>query len=168
MFSQVVLPDPDAAPEADVVIYDGQCRFCASQVGTLHRLDVGRQRLAFLSLHDARVAQRYPDLRHEQLMEQMYVIDREGRRHAGADAVRYLSRRLPMLWIAAPILHLPGSTGIWRWMYRQVAKRRYQLAGKLGPKCEGDACSVHFSKAGSSGVAPGSKDPSVEAKASQQ
>ena len=135
------LPDPDALSDADVVIYDGHCNFCRAQVGNLQRLDVGGHRLAYLSLHDPRVAQRYPDLSHQQLMDQMYVVDRRDRRHGGADAVRYLTRRLPLLWIAAPILHLPGTANLWRWIYRQVASRRYQLAGK---SCDDDACSVHM------------------------
>ena len=136
------LPDPDAITSADVVIYDGECNFCRSQVRTLRRLDWGGHRLAFLSLHDPRVGERYPELTHERLMEEMVVVDRHGRRHGGAEAVRYLSRRLPALWIAAPILHLPGSARLWRWMYRQIAKRRYQLGGRRS--CENDACSVHF------------------------
>lgn len=135
------LPDPDQAPEADVVIFDGQCNFCRSQVRTLHRLDVGGRRLAFLSLHDERVAARYPELTTAELMEQMYVVDRHGQRHGGADAVRYLTRRLPLLWVAAPLLHLPGTAHLWRWLYRQVAKRRYRLAGK---SCENDVCSTHL------------------------
>lgn len=141
MLRQAELPDPDNLTDADVVIYDGQCNFCRSQVRNLKRLDWGGRRLAFLSLHDPRVGERYPDLTMDQLMEQMYVVDHSGNRHGGADAVRYLSRRLPSLWVAAPILHLPGSAGLWRWLYRQVAKRRYKLAGK---NCENDACSVHF------------------------
>ena len=135
------LPDPDKLSHADVVIYDGNCNFCQTQVRRLRRLDCCGSRLSFISLHDPRVAERYSDLTHVQLMEQMYVIDREGSRHGGADAIRYLSRRLPLMWLAAPILHLPGSAALWRWMYRQVAKRRYKLAGK---KCDGDSCSVHF------------------------
>ena len=141
MLRQAELPDPDNLTDADVVIYDGQCNFCRSQVRNLKRLDWGGRRLAFLSLHDPRVGERYPDLTMDQLMEQMYVVDQSGNRHAGADAVRYLSRRLPSLWVAAPILHLPGTAGLWRWLYCQVAKRRYKLAGK---NCENDACSVHF------------------------
>jgi predicted DCC family thiol-disulfide oxidoreductase YuxK len=92
-------------------------------------------------LHDPRVAERYPDLSHDALMEQMFVIDTKGTRHGGADAVRYLSRRLPLLWPVAPVLHIPFTAGLWRWGYRQVAKRRYKLAGK---SCENDACSIHF------------------------
>ncbi len=135
------LPDPDSLSDADVVIYDGHCNFCRGQVNTLRRLDPGGLRLAYISLHDPRVAKRYPDLTHDQLMSQLYVVDRRARRHGGADAVRYLTRRLPLLWIAAPILHLPGTANLWRWLYGQVAKRRYQLAGK---SCEDDACSVHM------------------------
>ena len=136
-----ILPDPDENPDADVVIYDGQCNFCTSQVSNLRRLDWGGSRLTYLSLHDKRVAERYPDLKYDDLMKQMYVVDRDGGRHGGADAVRYLTRRLPTIWIAAPILHIPGSAGLWRWMYNQVAKRRYKIAGK---SCENDACEIHF------------------------
>ena len=135
------LPDPDSLSDSDVVIYDGRCNFCRAQVNNLRRLDLSGNRLAFLSLHDVRVAERYSDLTHDELMDQMYVIDRQGRRHGGADAVRYLTRRLPVLWIAAPLLHLPGTANLWRWLYRQVARRRYQLAGK---SCDDDVCSVHL------------------------
>ncbi len=135
------LPSPHDAPQADVVIFDGQCRFCRGQVERLHRWD-GKQRLAFLSLHDPLVEERYPDLTHEQLMDQMYVIDAEHRRHGGAEAARYLTRRLPRLWILAPLMHIPGSLPLWRWCYKQVAKRRYRW-GKIDD-CDGGTCEVHF------------------------
>ncbi|MGB7343358.1 MAG: DUF393 domain-containing protein [Pirellulaceae bacterium] len=135
------LPDPDEWPDRDVVIFDGECRFCTAGVMQLHRLDRFGRRLSFISLHDPRVAERYPDLSHDDLMRQMYVVDIAGNQHGGADAVRYLSRRLPLLWPVAPILHLPFTAGLWRWMYHQVAKRRYKIAGK---RCENDACSIHF------------------------
>lgn len=141
MLRRPELPDPDTLSDADVVIYDGQCNFCRSGVANIRRLDWGGKRLSYISLHDPRVAERFPDLSHQQMMEQMYVVDRSDRRHGGADAVRYLSRRLPLLWIAAPILHIPGTARLWRWMYRQLAKRRYKLAGK---SCENDVCSVHL------------------------
>ncbi|MCC9654403.1 thiol-disulfide oxidoreductase DCC family protein [Rhodopirellula halodulae] len=134
------LQDPDQCPGCDVVIYDGECNFCRAAVKNLRRLDWGGKRLAYLSLHDSRVASWYPDLTREELMEQMYVVDQQNRRHGGADAVRYLSRRLPTLWLAAPILHLPGTAGIWRRLYREVAKRRYRLAGK---SCDSGSCSIH-------------------------
>ncbi len=158
-----VLPDPDDYPSADVVIYDGDCNFCKQQVRNLHRLDRFGTRLSFISLHDPRVSERYPQLTFDQLMEQMYVVSAAGNSHAhdtiendaisnrpwsgiaygGADAVRYLSRRLPLLWPFAPILHLPGTARLWRWFYHQIAKRRYMIAGKA-QRCEQDACSIHL------------------------
>jgi len=137
------LPDPDVSPGTDVVIYDGDCRFCEGQVQNLRRLDCCTGRLSFISLHDPRVAQRHPDLSHESLMAQMYVVDTSGKCHGGSEAVRYLSRRLPLLWPVMPILHFPGTAGLWRWGYQQVAKRRYKISGK---GCEDDACSIHLNR----------------------
>jgi len=135
------LPDPDARPGAHVVIFDGDCRFCQAQVARLNRLDLGR-RLAFLSLHDPRVAERYPDLSHEQLMAQMFVVDPQGGRHGGAMAIRYLSRHQPLLWPLAPLLHVPCSLPLWSWLYHEVAKRRYRW-GRVSD-CENGACAVHL------------------------
>ena len=135
------LPDPDQLPGSDVVIFDGQCRFCRGQVNNVRRLDLGGKTLSYLSLHDGRVGQRYPDLSHDQLMAQMYVVDASGKRHGGSDAVRYLTRRLPLLWPAMPLLHLPGTAWLWRWAYAQVAKRRYRISGEV---CDQDACSAHL------------------------
>ena len=85
--SRPALPDPDLRPLADVLIYDGECRICSAQVELIERR-FAAGRLAYLSLHDARVAVRYPDLSHDDLMRQMYVIDRRGHRYGGAEAVR--------------------------------------------------------------------------------
>ncbi len=139
------LPTPDERPAADVVLYDGDCRFCTSQVQNLAWL--AGDRLAYLSLHDPSVAKRYPDLTHEQLMEQMYLVTSEGKKYAGAAAFRYLTRKLPSLFVLAPLLHIPFSLPLWQWAYRQVAKRRYYLMGKMSDQgCDGDACSIHFGK----------------------
>lgn len=135
------LPDPDDAVGSDVVIWDGQCNFCRSQVERLRSLD-WRGQLSYLSLHDSRVPERYPELSHAALLEQMWVATRTGEKYGGADAGRYLSRQLPALWWLAPLLHLPGSMPLWRWMYRQIAERRYRLSGK---SCDTeDSCQVHL------------------------
>ena len=136
------LDDPDQVSAKDIVIFDGHCNFCRSQVERLNWFDRWN-RLAFLSLHDPRVAERYADLSYDEMMAQMYVVGDDQRRRGGSDAVRYLSRKMPLLWPAMPILHLPGTAGLWRWLYRQVAQRRYQLAGRT---CDEGTCQIHFSK----------------------
>lgn len=139
--SATALPSPEQRPEADVVIYDGQCRICTAQIQRLARFD-GAGRLAYLSLHDPEVARRFPDLSYDDMMAAMYVVDQQGRRHRGADAVRYLSRRLPRLWWLAPLMHIPFSMPLWRWMYAQVANRRYKF-GRIEESCDGGTCHLH-------------------------
>lgn len=139
----VHLPSPAERPDADVVIYDGNCRICTRQVARLPWWD-WQGRLAYLSLHDPEVARRYPDLTHETLMRDMYVVDRAGRRHCGAEALRYLSRRLRRLWWLAPLLHIPFSLPVWQWLYRQIADRRYRW-GRV-EECSDGGCEVHASR----------------------
>jgi predicted DCC family thiol-disulfide oxidoreductase YuxK len=131
------LPAPAERPQAEVVIYDGECRFCRAQVARLHRWDT-HQRLSFISLHDPEVTRRWPDLDHDSLMKEMYVIDPQGRRYAGGDAIRHLSTQIPHFYWFSPILHFPGSGPVWRFLYRHFAKRRY-LFGRVH-SCDNGAC----------------------------
>jgi predicted DCC family thiol-disulfide oxidoreductase YuxK len=124
-----------AKPVRDVVLYDGHCRFCRSQVALLRRLDA-RGSLRFVSLHEPEVARDFPELSSEDLMRQMYVVDTSGRARGGAEAVRYLSRRLPLLWPLALPLHVPGSLPLWSALYRFVARHRYRIAGT----CDDGTC----------------------------
>lgn len=124
-----------ARPDRDTVLYDGQCRFCRSQVAMLRRLDL-TGRLRFVSLHEPHVGRDFPDLAPAALMQEMHVVDRSGRVRAGAEAVRYLARRMPLLWPLALPLHVPGSLPLWSWLYGLVARNRYRLAGR----CDDGTC----------------------------
>ena len=132
-----LLPTPRELPHAEVVIYDGNCQFCKRQVGRLNRWD-GKQRLAYISLHDDFVATEYTDLTKDEMMKAMYFIDRKGNRHRGASALRVISRRLPRLWPLAVLLHIPLTLPLWSWVYHQIAKRRYRL------NCDTGGCAIHF------------------------
>jgi predicted DCC family thiol-disulfide oxidoreductase YuxK len=122
-------------PPRDTVLYDGHCRFCRSQIALLRRCDP-TGRLAFTSLHDPSVAVDFPEIPPESLEQQMYVVDRHGRARGGAAAVRYLSRRLVLLWPLAVLLHVPGSMPLWNWLYAFVARRRMLIAGS----CQDGTC----------------------------
>ncbi|MFM7108588.1 MAG: thiol-disulfide oxidoreductase DCC family protein [Planctomycetaceae bacterium] len=122
-------------PARDTVLYDGRCRFCRGQIALLRRLDV-RRSLRFVSLHEPEVARDFPELPAEDLMRQMYVVDTAGRARGGAESVRYLSRRLPLLWPLALPLHVPGSLPFWNALYRLVARHRYRIAGT----CDDGVC----------------------------
>ena len=115
-------------PARDTGLYDGQCRFCRSQIALLRRLDLGGS-LHFTSLHDPAVPEVFPELSRDDLLAQMYVIDTAGRARGGAEAVRYLSRKLPLLWPLAVLLHIPGTLPLWQALYRFVARHRMRIAG---------------------------------------
>jgi predicted DCC family thiol-disulfide oxidoreductase YuxK len=138
--SENQMPTPAERPGADIVIYDGNCRMCSAQVRKLAWWDC-QSRLAYLSLHDPEVARRFPDLSHDALMKEIYVVDQRGIRHRGAEAFRYLSRRLRRLWWLAPLLHIPGSLPLWQWLYQQVARRRYRFGRTDG--CDNESCEIH-------------------------
>ncbi len=141
MTDTIQLPTPAERPDADIVLYDGQCNFCRAGVNNLVWWDCCNH-LAYLSIHDPEVAQRWPDLPFERLMREMCIVDREEHRHWGADAVRYLSRRLRRLWWLAPLLHIPFTMPLWRWLYGLVARNRYRIAGKR-VECDGGTCHLH-------------------------
>lgn len=131
------LPSPTDRPGCDIVIYDGACRFCTASAQRLARAD-RRKRLAFLSLHDAEVARRWPDLTRAELMRDMYVVTPGGRRYRGAEAIGYLSTRLASLAWMAPFLHIPGLMPVWQRVYRTFAGRRYRL-GRV-ESCDDGTC----------------------------
>jgi hypothetical protein len=57
-------------------------------------------------------------------------------REGGAEAVRYLSRRLVPLWPLAILLHVPGTMPLWNGLYAFVARHRFAIAGS----CTDDGC----------------------------
>ncbi|MGA0040185.1 MAG: thiol-disulfide oxidoreductase DCC family protein [Pirellulales bacterium] len=124
-------------PDRDTVLYDGRCRFCRSQIALLRRCDLGGN-LQFTSLHDPSVAVDFPELTYDDLLQQMYVINRRGHARGGAEAVRYLSRTLPLLWPMAALLHLPGSLPLWKALYAFVARHRMRIAGS----CDDGTCRI--------------------------
>jgi predicted DCC family thiol-disulfide oxidoreductase YuxK len=127
---------------SDTVLYDGECKFCTRSVAMLRRLDV-TGRLQFMSLHDPQVAALYPSLTFDMLMREMWVVSAGGEKYGGADAIRYLSRHMPLLLPLAPLLHLPFTRRIQRAAYRAIANRRYAISGG---DCGGGTCSLHGAK----------------------
>lgn len=133
---------PYDEPLSDIVLYDGQCRFCQRQISILEKLDRGNL-LTYMSLHDPEAAVHFPGITHEDMLKQMWVATASDQILGGIDAVRYLTRRLPRLWIVAPILHIPGTRWLWAALYRFVARNRYRFGGKI---CDDDSCEIHFRK----------------------
>ena len=132
-------PTLDERPDAYVVIYDGHCKFCRANVRWISAIDQGK--VAYVSLHDPIVEERWPELSHEQLMDHLYLINGEDK-YAGAAAFRFLSRKLVAFWPIAPLMHIPCSLPLWQFFYDRIARIRYRF-GKIDD-CENGTCRVHF------------------------
>lgn len=117
-----------------IVIYDGECVFCRSQIKLLGVLDVWGI-LKFESLHDPEVKKYVPGISYEELLKRMYVVTPSSEVYGGADAVKCLSRKLMLLWPLAILLHVPCSSWLWNALYDFVAKNRYKIAGRCGGSC---------------------------------
>jgi predicted DCC family thiol-disulfide oxidoreductase YuxK len=107
------------------VFYDGNCPFCVRSVGLLRRLDwFGR----LCCLDARREGVIPPNLPAERLLEEMHVLAPSVRRvYHGFGALRYLAWRLPLLWIIAPFLYIPGVAVIGQRIYLLIARNRFQL-----------------------------------------
>jgi predicted DCC family thiol-disulfide oxidoreductase YuxK len=96
---------------------------CRRTVRRLHRLD-WLQRLRFADGTDAERRERFaPGLTEEQIMREMWVIER-GRRFGGYAAVLRISRAVPLLWPLFVAGSLPGIRRIGDAVYRSIAVRR--------------------------------------------
>ncbi len=123
-------------------LYDGNCVICQSSCETMRALDwLGR--IEFVNLHDGESWRgRYPDLRVEQLMGEIHVVDKRGELYSGFRASRRMLKEVPLgmpLWL---LLHLPGMDGLGQRAYRFIARRRYRINKFLGndlPDCV-DVC----------------------------
>lgn len=133
-------PSVDDRPDASVLIYDGHCKFCRANIRWISAIDEGK--VAYISLHDPFVKDRWPELSHEQLMKHIYLIDGD-QKYPGAAAFKQLSRKLKMLWPIMPLMHIPFSLPVWQFFYNKVARIRYRF-GRIEDDCENGACSVHF------------------------
>jgi predicted DCC family thiol-disulfide oxidoreductase YuxK len=110
-----------------LVLYDGQCPLCQRSVRLLRRLDwMGR-----LDYLDARkpetVPAGTPPLDSARLLEEMHVVTPARRVLHGFAALRWLAWRLPLLWLLAPFLYIPGVPWLGQKLYLWVARNRLHL-----------------------------------------
>jgi predicted DCC family thiol-disulfide oxidoreductase YuxK len=111
------------------VLFDGDCVLCRRTVEILRRLDLF-ERLRFTNFRAHAPAD--ASLSPAALARDMHVIGRGGV-FRGFEAYRRLALILPLGWLVAPLLWLPGMSGIGPRVYGRVA------AGRSAPL----ACDAH-------------------------
>lgn len=132
------------APGKTIVLFDGDCRFCAIQVKKL--LALARPHgLEAVNFQEPGVLERFPGLTHAECMKAMQLITPEGRVYRGFEAaVRALATRPYLGWVTW-LYYLPGVRQVCDAAYAWIARNRYRLMGKTDSRseCQGGTCSSH-------------------------
>jgi predicted DCC family thiol-disulfide oxidoreductase YuxK len=120
------------------VLYDGDCPFCRKSIELLQKLD-WRSKLTYVNVRDETQAfLREPPVLGAPLLEQMHVLPTDGEHlYGGYRAVRWIAWRLPITWLAAPFLYLPGMTWLGQKIYLWVARNRFKII-----PCEHGVCEL--------------------------
>jgi predicted DCC family thiol-disulfide oxidoreductase YuxK len=125
------------------VIYDGYCGICQRTIQILKRLDLF-ERLRFFNFRESSALSQSEIAEHsfsqEALQEEMHVT-KDGRVYKGFEAYQRLAFALPLGWLIAPFLWLPGVPKIGSQIYQQIAKKRFSLS------CSIHGCSPHHENA---------------------
>lgn len=109
------------------VLYDGTREICRAVVTGLLRYD-NSDTLERLNLHDSDVRARFPDLRVEDLLYELHVIDDRGRVYRGARAVnRILRYQRGLRGLLAYLWYFPGYAWLADRQYRAIAGGRYRF-----------------------------------------
>ena len=122
---------------AGILLYDGQCPLCQRSVKILKRLDWFR----CIRYQDARQVDQIPatdpPLDPARLLEEMHLVPRN-RKHIyhGFGAFRWLAWRMPLLWLIAPFLYIPGVPYLGQKVYLWVARNRFKLVPCKDGVCE--------------------------------
>jgi predicted DCC family thiol-disulfide oxidoreductase YuxK len=115
------------------ILYDGSCEMCRASLDGIRQFDNSGQ-IEPLDLHDDEVRAQFPDLKLENLLEELHAVDEGGRVYRGARAINEILRRqrglkgyLAYLW------YVPGYAWLADRQYKRIAASRYQrdASGRL-------------------------------------
>jgi predicted DCC family thiol-disulfide oxidoreductase YuxK len=77
-----------------------------------------------------------PPLVPQRLLEEMHLVTPDQRRvYHGYGAFRWMAWRMPLLWITAPLLYIPGVPWLGQRIYLWVARNRFKII-----PCRDGAC----------------------------
>lgn len=133
------------SPTKARVLYDGDCIFCCKSIELLKKLD-WLKKLDCVNVRDeSRAFLKEPPIAGAPLLEQMHVVPAgSDQLYGGYRAIRWLAWRLPLTWVVAPFLYLPGMTWLGQKFYLWIARNRFKII-----PCEHGVCTIpHRGKGG--------------------
>jgi predicted DCC family thiol-disulfide oxidoreductase YuxK len=114
------------------VLYDGGCEMCRNVAAGVLRYD-NTDALELLDANEPAARAQFPELKLDDLLYELHVIDDRGRVYRGARAVNEILRRQAgMRSLIAYLWYLPGYAWLADRQYKAIAGRRYRFgaAGK--------------------------------------
>jgi predicted DCC family thiol-disulfide oxidoreductase YuxK len=110
-------------PAKPVLIFDGDCNFCRRWISRWN--EATGDRVEYIPFQDSTVAERFPELPHEQCEQAVQLVDTDSSIHSGAEAVfRTLAFAPHNRWPLWFYQHVPGVAPVTEACYRAVAKHR--------------------------------------------
>jgi len=107
------------------ILYDGSCEMCRASLDGIRQFD-NSGKMEPLDLHLEEVRAQFPDLKMENLLEEVHAVDENGRVYRGARAINEILRRqrglkgyLAYLW------YIPGYAWVADRQYKRIASSRY-------------------------------------------
>lgn len=110
-----------------IVLFDGECVFCQTQVRWLRRLD-WRHQFDWLPNAQRFSARRIlPDLDPQALDAAIHCVTQRGEILQSSRALRFVFLRLPLLLPVAVLLWIPGMLPLAERVYQWVSRHRHRL-----------------------------------------
>lgn len=122
-----------APPEKPVLIYDGECRFCALWIKRWQQ-STGDQ-VDYIPFQDSIVAARFPEIPVSWSEQSVHLVEPDGSVYGGAQAaLRSLARNPARGWLLSTYEKIPAFAGMAEWVYRLVARNRtfFSLLTRIG------------------------------------
>ena len=135
--------------EEQVIVYDGECRFCRWSIGRIQKLDQQDQ-FEYLPRQTDGVADRFPSLGESDFNTGLRFVSTVSessgsapiggeRIYVGSDAIYEIYRRIPPFHLITWLYRIPVFSLFFRACYSLIARNRHRF-GRV--ECDTDACGV--------------------------
>jgi predicted DCC family thiol-disulfide oxidoreductase YuxK len=111
----------------NIVLYDDECGFCASQTRLLRRLDWFNA-FRFQGISDPHSLKLVPSAKREDLSAAIHCVTKDGKVFRAARCFRFIAMRIPALLPLGLLLWLPGAIRVAEKIYNRVARNRQFLS----------------------------------------
>jgi predicted DCC family thiol-disulfide oxidoreductase YuxK len=115
-----------ASPGRLAILYDGACELCRASVKGVRQFDISGE-IEPLDLQDPNARALFPDLKLDDLIEELHAVDDRGNVFRGARAINEILRRQGGLTgLLAYLWYVPGYAWLADKQYKRIAATRYQ------------------------------------------